>query len=353
MLPSAPRKASVHPLNAPIRLAVDCLPDPSLVIEPDETIVHVNEAFETLSGYAGADVEGRRLADFLEPDGSNADPRSARCRTRGGFVAVRVSIRPMAGVLGPNLRLVRVEEGGEPGGAFVDRLGAGLELEGEFLARISHELRTPLTAVQEGLDIVVDGLTGPLNDNQREFLGLARRNVQRLTRLVNDTLEFGRLKRGERGVQYGPVDLRALARASADAQPEVAFECEADGEIWVTADPARVRDVIDKLVQNAIRHSPHAAVAVRVHAGALEAVLEVVDSGAGIPKDKLEEIFEEYEQLSVGPGRTVGGVGLGLTIAKLIIEQHGGRIWAESEPGRGSRFSFSLKLCKPPVEGIV
>ncbi|MEZ5365925.1 MAG: PAS domain-containing sensor histidine kinase [Bryobacterales bacterium] len=333
-------------------MAVDCLSDPSMVVEPDEVIVYVNEAFEKLTGYVGSEVEGRRLADFLEADGSNADPTSARCRTRNSFIAVRVAIRPMAGVVEPGLRLVRIEEAEEPR-AFVQRLGAGLELEGEFLARISHELRTPLTAVQEGLDVVLDGLTGPLNEKQREFLHLARRNVQRLTKLVNDTLELGRLKRGERRVTFSPMDLCRLARSSAESYAGVAFECIVGRAIWVEADPARIRDVLDKLVQNALRHSPKAAVVVRVRTSALDAVVEVIDSGAGIPRDKLEEIFEEFGQLSVGPGRTVGGVGLGLTIAKLIVEQHGGRIWVESEPGRGSRFSFSLKLCKPPVESFV
>ena len=83
-----------------------------------------------------------------------------------------------------------------------------------------------------------------------------------------------------------------------------------------------------------------------------ESTVEVADSGPGIPADKLAEIFGEFEQLSIGPGRTVGGVGLGLTIAKLIVEQHGGRIWAESEPGSGARFYFALKTCLPTAEKL-
>lgn len=339
----------MRPLKETIRLAVDCLPDPCLVIDPDEHMLYANAAYEQLTGYPSCEIEGRSLSDILEPNGSNADPASALCRARTGFLAMRAAIRPFAGGLDPGLRLVRLEEA-EPPAAFVERLGAGLALEGEFLARISHELRTPLTAVQEGLDIVLDGLTGPLNDRQKEFLELSRRNVHRLIRLVNDTLELDGLKRGERPGLRERIDLTRLVSACAQAHGGVQFHSETPRQVWAEIDPRRIQDVLDKLIQNAIRHSSNTAVSVHLRAGALEAVVEVSDSGPGIPEDKLDDIFEEFEQLSVGPGRTVGGVGLGLTIAKLIVEQHGGRIWVESEPGRGARFFFSLMLCSPPAE---
>jgi signal transduction histidine kinase len=120
--------------------------------------------------------------------------------------------------------------------------------------------------------------------------------------------------------------------------------------LWVEIDATGIRDALEKIVQNALQYSGNSAVRVELSRIGGEALVVVADSGPGIPADKLADIFGEFEQLSVGPGRTVGGVGLGLAIAKLMVEQHGGRIWAESELGRGSRFYVALKLSRPPVE---
>ena len=320
-------------------------------MDASERILYANQAYERATGYPTADVEGQRLSDLMEPDGSNADAASTLCRSTLGFLSMRAFIRPLASMAGDELRLVRLEEGGSPRGTIVERLGAGMELKGEFLARISHELRTPLTAVQEALDLVLDGLTGPVNEQQTEFLELARRNVRRLNRLVTDTLELDSLKRGHLPAPRERIDLAAVVRRGASRYAEVEIWCPQDA-VWVEADADLIDNVLQKLIQNALRHSAHSRVQVSVRCSAGESTVEVADSGPGIPPDKLTDIFGEFEQLSVGPGRTVGGVGLGLTIAKLIIEQHGGRIWAESEPGNGARFYFALKTCLPTAEKL-
>ena len=144
-----------------------------------------------------------------------------------------------------------------------------------------------------------------------------------------------------------PCDLDRLLRESIERYGDADY---AAGEpVWVEMDCERIRDVVDRLMQNAIRHSrSRIRVSLRVTNG--KAVVTVADSGPGIPQNKLESIFGEFEQLSLGPGRTVGGVGLGLAIVKLVVERHGGRVWAESEVGKGACFRFSLKTCSPPVE---
>jgi signal transduction histidine kinase len=324
------------------------LADPSLLIDASERILYANQAYERATGYPSADVEGQSLSELVEPDGSNADAASTLCRSTHGFLSMRAFIRPLAG---GDLRLMLLEEGSAPRGTIVERLSARMELKGEFLARLSHELRTPLTAVQEGLDLVLDGLTGPLNEQQTEFLELARRNVHRLNRLVTDTLELDSLKRGHIPAPRERIDLAAIVRQGAGRYDEVEIWCPPES-VWVEADAEQIDNVLQKLIQNAIRHSPHSRVQVAVRCAGGESTVEVADSGPGIPADKLAEIFGEFEQLSIGPGRTVGGVGLGLTIAKLIVEQHGGRIWAESEPGSGARFYFALKTCLPTAEKL-
>jgi signal transduction histidine kinase len=332
----------------PVRLALDCLPDASLLVDEAERIVYANTAYERMSGFDLTPVQGRPLRDFVELDGAMAAPESALCRRRhGGFAPCTATVRPMAGALAGRLRLVRLEENGRRR-SLLEELSSGLDIKGEFLARVSHELRTPLTAMQEGIDVVLDGLTGPLNERQIEFLQLARRNAQRLNRLVKDTLEFDSLKRGETPRRRQACSLVRMVRLAASRYEQV--ECANAPSLWVQADPPRIEDAIGKLVENAVRHSGGGAVRVAMWREGAEAVLEVADSGPGIPQDKLCEVFGEFEQLSVGPGRTVGGVGLGLTIAKLIVEQHGGRIWAESGRSNGCRFYIALKTCPPPAE---
>ena len=332
------------------RLALDCLPDASLLIDQAGKVVFANQAYQLLTGYPSSDIEGQPLCELVEPDGATAEPSRALCRSQHGFLSLSAIIRPLAGDLGKRLRLVRLEESSQRR-SLVDELSAGLQLEGEFLARISHELRTPLTAVQEGVDVVLEGLTGPLNERQKEFLQLAKRNVQRLIRLVTDTLEFDRLKRGERSGPRERINLESLIRDCVAQYERAAVICAPDArDVWVEAELKRIQDVLDKLLLNAVRHSSNAQIAVSLRCANGGAIVEVADSGPGIPADKLTEIFGEFQQLSTGPGRTVGGVGLGLTIAKLIIEQHGGRIWAESEPGRGSRFCIFLKTCTVSAE---
>jgi signal transduction histidine kinase len=330
-------------------LALDCLPDPSLLIDDAETVLYVNKAYEDLSGFRYDEVSNKPLIELVEPDGATAEASSALCRTHSGFVSLRATIRPMAGALGGTLRLVRLEQAAVRR-SLVDELSAGLDIQGEFLVRVSHELRTPLTAMQEGIDVVLDGLTGPLNDQQVEFLQLARRNMRRLNRLVADTLEYDRLKRNEPSRPLAKADLELLVRGCVDRYESVELTVDPRAErLWAEVAAPCVRDAVEKVIQNAIRHGG-GTVSVALRRKGSEAIIEIADSGRGIPQEKLAEIFGEFEQLSTGPGRTVGGVGLGLTIARLIIAEHGGRIWADSKLGRGSCFFIALKTCPAPTE---
>jgi signal transduction histidine kinase len=332
-----------------LRLALDCLPEASLLVDGAGNVLYANAAYYTLAGFPPAYLEGRRLEDFIERDRDCATgDRVLFRRKKSPLLSLRALIRPMAGANERRLQLVTLD-GARPLSS-TSREGSGVQIDASFLARVSHELRTPLTAMQEGIDVVLEGFAGPLNERQIEFLELARRNVRRLNRLVTDTFELDNLKRIG-GLATKPVDLRRLVRESAALHPRTT--CIPDGPPhWVDVDSARIRDALDRIIHNALQHGAESPVQIEILSREDQATVVVADSGPGIPPDELAYIFGEYEQVSAGPGRTVGGVSLGLAIARLIIERHGGRIWAESELGRGSRFCFSLKVCPSPVEEI-
>jgi signal transduction histidine kinase len=229
-------------------------------------------------------------------------------------------------------------------------------VKSEFTSMVSHELRTPLTAIKEAIDIVEDETAGPINKNQADFMQLAKRNVDRLHRLINDTLDFSKLERGEFCLRVGSHDLNALTREIVMQQQLAAqkqgfqLEMSADETLDdLQIDPDRISQVLANLIGNAIRYCERGWIEVSTRRQDDEAIVKIQDTGPGIPSEDLKHIFEAFVQLSTGPGRRVGGTGLGLAICKQIVELHGGRIWVESEVGRGSAFYFALPLRAGPA----
>jgi signal transduction histidine kinase len=224
-------------------------------------------------------------------------------------------------------------------------------VKSEFTSMVSHELRTPLAAIKEAIDVVADGTAGDVNKHQADFLELAKRNVDRLHRLINDTLDFSKLERGEFRLELADHELNALAseivtqqRLAAKKQ-RLRLEFAPDDELPpIRMDADRISQVLINLITNAIRYCDNGWIEVSTQRRGSEALVKIQDSGPGIPAEKLEHIFEAFVQLSTGPGRRSGGTGLGLVICKKIVELHGGRIWVESELGRGSAFYFALRL---------
>lgn len=225
----------------------------------------------------------------------------------------------------------------------VNRMAADLSrLEAarrEFVARISHDLRTPLTAIK-GLVI---NLQDVAPDEMQGSLATMDEQADRLMRLVTDLLTLSRLQRGELKLQRSEVDLTAVARSAASLAGEkarnlgIAFELELPEHLAVSGDADRLQQVAVNLLDNALRATPVAGkVCVQVSVAEGEAILEVVDSGRGLTAEEAARAFEPYFR---GPG---GGAGLGLTIAREIVEAHGGRIWLK--PGRdgGARAGFAL-----------
>jgi len=227
-------------------------------------------------------------------------------------------------------------------------------MKDEFTSTVSHELRTPLTSLRASLGLLASGSLDQRPEKQRQMIDMALGNCDRLIRLVNDILDFDSAEKGRFAMHRESVDPNILLRRAADVAHEAAkqarieFTIESSGPP-VFADVERALQVLSELVTNAIKFSP-ADTVIRLVAqpggvnsgGASQILFVVEDQGRGIEPGKLERIFERFQQGDASDSRDMGGTGLGLALCKSIVEQHGGRIWAESEPGKGSRFLFTL-----------
>jgi PAS domain S-box-containing protein len=223
-------------------------------------------------------------------------------------------------------------------------------LKDEFLSVVSHELRTPLTAIRGSLGLLASGKLGALEERGQRMLAIAAQNTDRLVRLINDLLDIEKIESGTATMERRALDAGSLVRDAAEVMGAMASEAgvrlvvEAE-PAPVFADPDRLVQVVTNLVSNAIKYSPPgSAITLTVRPRGGEAVVRVSDTGRGIPAGRLEAIFERFEQVDSSDARDKGGTGLGLPIARTIVEQHGGRMWAESEWGRGSTFTFTLPL---------
>ncbi len=221
-----------------------------------------------------------------------------------------------------------------------------------FISMVSHELRTPLNSVLGFSDILLTGSAGSLNEIQREFLGHIKVSSQNLVQLVNDILDLSRMDTGHFRLNPGPMVaslparqvVAALSGLADDADVQLSVEVE-PGLPVVQADGRRIEQVLINLVGNALRFTPKdGRVVIRVQAAENAVVYEVEDTGPGIPEAEQEKIWERFYQPTQPPRLATKGSGLGLSIAKNLVEAHGGRIWVESELGHGSTFRFSLPV---------
>jgi signal transduction histidine kinase len=217
----------------------------------------------------------------------------------------------------------------------------------EFVALISHDLRTPLTSIMGYLELTLDDEN--LTDVQRGYLTVVNRNAERLLSLVNDLLFVARLEAGQLELKRDELDLAAVVRQSvAEAGPRAAaggieLTCEADDVQPVEADRGRMFQLLDNLVSNAIKFTPSGG-DVRVSlARANGAVrLEVADTGIGIQAAEQRQLFERFFRARAASEQQIPGTGLGLYIARAIVEAHGGSIAVRSKPGEGTSFRVDL-----------
>ncbi|MCP4650431.1 MAG: response regulator [PVC group bacterium] len=226
-------------------------------------------------------------------------------------------------------------------------------VKSDFTSMVSHELRTPLTAIREGITIVLDGSLGEINNDQKEFLDVAKRNVDRLKRLIDDVLDFSKLESKRMIFEIRQDDINTLIDEVVATQASVAQrkglylnkELAADLP-KVGFDRDKVNQVLSNLISNAIKFTESGGIVVSSRSNEQEnkVIISVTDTGQGIEKEDIPKLFQKYQQLGGVNQRKTGGTGLGLAISKQIIEQLGGKIWVDTIPGEGAKFHISLLL---------
>ena len=224
-------------------------------------------------------------------------------------------------------------------------------LKDEFVALVSHELRTPLTSIRGYLELVLDGEAGEVTDEQRQFLGVVERNANRLLDLVGDLLFLAQIEAGKLSLEFGAVDLAAVAAESVETARPLAEEKEITLTLatsplpLLAGDRARLAQLLDNLVSNAVKFTPQGGrVDVRASSSRENAILEVRDTGMGIPADEQEHVFERFFRTSRATEQAIQGTGLGLAISNAIVHAHGGRITLASNEGEGATFRVTIPI---------
>ena len=216
-----------------------------------------------------------------------------------------------------------------------------------FVSNVAHEFRSPLTAMKGAMDNLADGLYGSLSGEQREPVAMCQRESNRLKRLVTDLLDLARIEAGKMPMAQQDVVVQEILGASVQLFTDLAKKRGIslttellESPATIVGDRDRLQQVFVNLLANATKFTEKGNVRVRLTANGREYQVEVIDTGPGIAEEDLERIFNKFER--VGATQTEEGSGLGLPIAKDIVDLHHGRIWVESRPGQGSRFIVQL-----------
>ncbi len=226
----------------------------------------------------------------------------------------------------------------------------------DFLANMSHELRTPLNAIIGFSDVMINGMSGPMTDEQIEFLGDIGTSGKHLLSLINDILDLSKVEAGKMQLEPGTLNVEELLENSLEMFREKALRSRIkvdhrvdDGIADIIADKMKLKQILMNLLSNAFKYTPEGgAITLRAwREGRGEIGFSVADTGPGIGAEDVPKLFRPFQQLGTSLSQKAPGTGLGLNLCKKFVELHGGRIWVESEVGNGSRFIFTIS---PPAQ---
>jgi two-component system, NtrC family, sensor histidine kinase KinB len=338
------------------QLAIDSLPDAVAVLSPDLHVELANRTAVSTLGLRPGEPVPPRHADWL-PHLLQETARSGTLPDRGYEAARQIFHDGQERFYLPHAVAVRGADGQLAGITLIlsdiTNLRRIDEMKSGLLSTVSHELRTPLTSLQMALHVLLDERVGGLTPQQTELLVAARDDAERLRTILVNLLEIARYEAGGQQLHFEPVPSRDLVEMSL-APLRSAFEDHgirvsvtiAPAAPKVLADPARAPLALGNLLQNALQHTPAGGtVAVRAEPEGDGVAFSVADSGPGIPEEYLGRVFDRFFQV---PG-SEGGAGLGLAIAKEIVQAHGGRIGVESHGGNGGGATFRFTLPAAPA----
>ena len=356
--------------QARIQAILDTAVDGIVTIDEQGIVEIANPAIERLFGYAPADLIGRNISMLMpSPHREHHDAYLARYLSTGEARVIGIGrelegLRRDGTTFPLELALSEVRGNGRRHFTGIIRditvrkqaeqaLLRADALKDEFLANTSHELRTPLNGIIGIGQSMIDGATGPLSDEQRRNLGMVVASGRRLANLVNDLLDFSKLRHEKIELNCRPTDLHAVAdlvltvsQALVGKRPLRVFNRISPQIALAEADEDRVQQILFNLIGNALKFTPAGTVEVFAQARGAWLEVTVADTGIGIAPERLEKIFESFSQGDGSANREQGGTGLGLAITRQLLELHGGTIRVESEPGVGSRFTFTLPLSR-------
>lgn len=222
-------------------------------------------------------------------------------------------------------------------------------LKDEFVSTVSHELRTPLSIMKEGVSQVLEGMHGEINEKQKHFLSVVIASIDRVTHIISGLLDISKIQAGKFVLKNEAFNIVELTRAI-----NKIFEIPTQGkglklkenypekEIKVYADKDRISQVLVNLIGNAIKFTERGYIETKILEKHNFIECSITDTGIGISEENLAKLFNNFEQFNRANGPGEKGIGLGLPIAKGIVELHGGRIWAKSRPNQGTKFTFTL-----------
>jgi PAS domain S-box-containing protein len=341
---------------------------PLAVIEwnTDGRVARWNPAAERVFGYTAGEAIGRH-GSFIAPDGGWPLPPGARGDLLSGGGGARSTLEHVTRdgrtiVCEWHSAPLTTEDGRLIGVAALAsditeirkaerEMKETLEIKSQFISTVSHELRTPLTAIKESIEIVREETAGTLTTDAADFLDVARRNIDRLARLIHNVLAFQRLEAGNVRLDLRPQDFNEIAREVVAAMSPLAAQKALELSLAledplprVECDRDQITQVLTNLIGNAIKFSDRGRVLVATGVSDNRFMATVADTGCGISQEDLPRLFQKFRQLGPWDERAAGGSGLGLAISKEIVERHGGSIWVESELGEGTAVRFVLPL---------
>ncbi len=335
-----------------------------VIVDKEGKILMMNPAAEEISGKKLSEVAGRHISEHLKPgehfltisddmDLSGGAPLTGQISVAGDEHVGQALRRSMA--------LLEDDEGRVIGAYAtlpeLTKFKEAQRLQEEFLSKVTHDLQSPLASIVSALEMLTDTAGTKLDGSENNFLSISMRNSRRLTEMIRGILDFSKLQAGKLAVHPEPSDLAPILDEAGEGLLPWArtkgiklLVRKPARDIRVLADGARVVQIITNLVSNAIKSTPAGGtvlVAASIAANPEPcAIVGVKDTGPGISKADMDRIFEKFVQLESAEPRE--GVGLGLSIVKELVGMHKGRVWAESEPGKGATFYFTLPLADNP-----
>jgi PAS domain S-box-containing protein len=348
---------------------IETAQDAFISVDLDGRITDWNSAAQAMLGWSRQEAVGRLLDELAIAERHRAASRLALQRFRDsgeldllGRRVERTLVRRDGVEITAEMTVGLVGTGeGVFFSVFLHDVSERKEVErmkNEFVATVSHELRTPLTAISASLSLLADGMAGELPPDAQGLVGVANASSERLVRLIGDVLDIQKMEAGQMDYRFENLALLPVVEAAvaamdsfaAQAGVRLAFEAgECAAGLHADIDRDRITQVLTNLLSNAIKFSHDAGEVLTFLDGDADRLrITVADHGAGIPAAFRERIFQRFAQADGADSRRNGGTGLGLSICKTIVEEHGGRIWFESEEGKGTSFFVEL----PALPGV-